>query len=191
MKEEARPSFVVAAIGWLKELPELVAEVKLPPIAAMTAPLLLGLGVILTVAFLLILSYLQHPAANGKLVDYSQVLQMGTSHRVDTATLYQEDGIVVVRLHSGQTIYSPYPKSDALTADLVSALTGQNANTTNPVTTTTAPAPTESIKPATVRFDPQTTKGFLKFVDQLLMPLVILACFFSNFFLLITGKESG
>jgi cell division protease FtsH len=151
----------------------------LPKLSALIAPMLLGLGIILTVAFLMILQFLNGKAATGKEVSYSQILQFADEHRIKSATLYAEDSIVVAKLRDGSTMLSPYPKSDALTVDLVGALTSRDSTGKS-----TGPS-------AVVKFDPQTTKSFLRFVDQFLLPLLILACFFSYFFLLITGKASG
>jgi cell division protease FtsH len=159
-----------------------IAEFRLsrPSLSKMTAPLLLGLGFALTIAFLVILRYLEQPSEAGRTVDYSKMIQLSTEHRVALGTFYQEDGVIVARLRDGSTVSTPYPRSDALTSDVVAAMTGQNQDSTK------APGPT-----AAVRFDPQSTKAFLRFVDQFLFPLLILACFFSYFFLLITGKASG
>jgi len=166
----------------IKALPGLILEMRLPRIklGALIAPLLLGGGIVLTIAFLFILRYLDATNASGRQVSYSQIVAYSDGHRVSKATLYAEDAIIVATLRDGSTVYSSYPRSDALTADLVSSLTSHD------VTTGKATGPG-----ANVDYDPQSTKAFLRFVDQFLFPLLILACFFSYFFLLITGKASG
>ena len=168
------PRAIGRLFGWLTDLP--LPKVKL---GQLVAPLLLGGGVALTITFLVILNYLNGSESSGHHVKYSQVITYADEHRIDSATLYAEDGVVTATLRDGTKVYSQYPKSDALTADLVGALTSHDANGKS-----TGPS-------AGVTFDPQSTKVFLRFVDQFLLPLLILACFFSYFFLLITGKASG
>jgi len=172
-------SLLGKVLDLLKRAPELLALVKLPPLGKLIAPMLLGLGFILVGVFFAILAYLNGTPAKGRQVDYSKVVQLGTQHRIASATLYAEDGVVNATLRDHSTIWTSYPKSDALTSDLVTALIS---------TDSTAPTPQPA---AAVAFDSQKTKQFLRFVDQFLVPLMVLACFFSFFFLLITGKSSG
>ena len=188
MSKPSKPSPIGAVAGRITGVLGVIGGV-IPPLGALIAPMLLGLGIALTAGFLVILNYLNQPAASGQQVELSKILLYASEHRVQSAVLYSEDGIVVARLRDGSVVYSPYPKSDALTADLMHSLAADDTQSsqaaTNPKDSKT-PLP-----PATVRFDPQDTKVFLRFVDQFLMPLLILACFFSFFFLLITGKASG
>jgi cell division protease FtsH len=163
--------------GWIRD-PRLP---KLPPIGKLTGPLLLGLGFILLAAFIIILRYVQNPSVTGRQVAYSQIVTYANEHRVDTATLLGEDAMVQVKLRSGEMVYASYPRSDAITSDLVTALTTTDATAKTPA----------AGAPAKVVFDQQTNKSFLRFLDQFLIPLLVLACFFSYFFLLITGKASG
>jgi cell division protease FtsH len=152
---------------------------KLPSLGAITAPLLLGLGFILLAAFVLILRYVQTPTVTGREVAYSQVLDYANEHRIAKATLLSEDAMVEAKLRDGSMVYASYPRTDAITSDLVTALYARD--TTGKATGA----------PAQVVFDAQSGKSFLRFLDQFLIPLLILACFFSFFFLLITGKASG
>jgi cell division protease FtsH len=194
-KKADRPSFLNAAVGRLKSLPEMLSEIKLPSLGGMTAPLLLGLGVILTATFLVILRYLDQPISGGHEVKYSDIITLGDQRAIASATFYGEDSVIVAQTRDGQKIYASYPRSDALTSNLVDALinpptpTASTAGTTGKPAATTTPATPLQI--ADVTFDPQPGKAFLRFVDQFLLPLLILACFFSFFFLLITGKASG
>jgi cell division protease FtsH len=181
-------------------LPGAIREVKLPPLAALTAPILLGLAFVLVVAFFVILRYLNQPISNGRQIPYSQVLTLAAEHRVTSATLYTEDSVAVIHTTGGQEEWTSYPKSDALTSELVDALllrdttsvtTPQQVPAPPPASSTGAPSGTAQVQPPALAIDAQTTKSFLRFVDQFLLPLLILACVFSFFFLLITGKASG
>ena len=165
----------------MREIPGIIRDFRPPQIklSALVAPMLLTLGFGLTAAFLIILHYVNGTSAAGRQVSYSQVINYAESNRVASATLYSEDAIVVATLRDGSGIWSSYPRSDALTADLMGFLTGHD-------TTGKSTGPS-----ANVVYDPQSTKAFFRFVDQFLVPLLILACFFSYFFLLITGKASG
>ena len=166
----------------IKQIPGIILDFRLPKIklGQLIAPLLLGGGIALTVAFLFILRYLDATSASGTPVSYSQIVSYSDGHRVAKATLYAEDAVIVAKLRDGSTVYTPYPKSDALTSDLVSSLLSHDVTTGK----VTGPG-------ADVVYDPQSGKAFLRFTDQFLFPLLILACFFSYFFLLITGKASG
>ena len=179
------PSESTGMFARIRRVPSLlldfILDFRLPKIklSAMVAPMLLTLGFGLTAAFLIILHYVNGTSASGRQVSYSQVVTFADEHRISAATLYAEDAVVVAKLRDGSTVWSSYPKSDALTTDLVGFLTARDSQGKSTGTS------------ATVTYDPQSTKAFLRFVDQFLIPLLILACFFSYFFLLITGKASG
>ena len=160
---------------------EVIKAVKeaIPSLSAITGPLLLGLGFALVATFFLILRFLDSPAAGGQQVAFSKVIELSNEHRIASATLYAEDGVIGLHTRAGTDLYTPYPRSDALTSELMDNLLLTNSTDKNP-----GPIPI-------VRYDAQSGKAFLRFVDQFLVPLMILACFFSYFFLLITGKASG
>jgi len=172
----------LAVPAFVKSLPERILDFQMPKIklGQLVAPMLLGGGLILTAVFLVILRYVNGNSATGHQVPYSQITTFADEQRIAKATLYAEDSVVVANLRDGSTVYTSYPRSDALTADLMSALTAHDEATGKPTGTS-----------ATVAYDPQSGKAFLRFVDQFLIPLLSLACFFSYFFLLITGKASG
>ena len=116
------PRGLGAVMARVKAVPSLLGSVrlpKLPSLGAITAPLLLGLGFILLAAFIVILRYVQTPSVHGHEVAYSQVLDYANEHRVASATLLSEDAMVETTLRNGTTVYASYPRSDAITSDLV------------------------------------------------------------------------
>ncbi|MDQ1747447.1 MAG: cell division protease FtsH [Frankiaceae bacterium] len=97
------------------------------------------------------------PVGGGREVPLTEVQAEAQQKLVSTATLYDDDHRVVVRLLDGRKLVASYPKSDADTQALIDEL---RAGT------------------ATVTTDSQSGKALLRLLLSTLVPVLVLGCLF-------------
>jgi cell division protease FtsH len=168
--------------------PKRKKEFPLPPLRALTVPLLLVLVLGLLLSFFVVLGKLA-PEQAGEELRLDQLRSLAAAKQVQSASFLDEDATIAV-----QAVYDPavlsgapaaepvegqqpaplvageffvtYPKSDAATGDLLAELQKSGAQ---------------------VSFDRQDGKARLRFLAQFLLPLLILASLFALLFISLRG----
>ena len=116
--------------------------------------------------------YALQPPSPGRSLTLDQLVRATADHQVQEVTFLDEDHRIV-----GTAVFTPgspqgqfwttYPQSDAVTADLFKTLYGFSV---------------------TVQWDPQDAKRVVRFIEQYLVPLVILADLFALLFYVSTQR---
>jgi cell division protease FtsH len=138
---------------------------KLPPLRALTVPVLALLVVGLLVSFFVVLGKLS-PDRVGKRYEQGELQKLVSTHQVMSATFEDEDAVLQLRLVDGRSGWLAYPKSDAATDGI-----------------------TQILIKGSVPFDTdhQSNKATLRFLAQFLLPLLILAALFAALFVSLRG----
>ena len=112
------------------------------------------------------------PPDPGRELNLGALQRAGTQGQVASVRFLDEDARITGTLKSprGEQFWTSYPRSDAVTNDLVTTLSRAGAD---------------------VQVDSQTTKGLVRFVAQFLLPLMILANLFALLFYLTRSSGGG
>jgi cell division protease FtsH len=123
----------------------------------------------ITIAFFSLLGSL-YPTPAGREVPLSTVNSLAEAGRIDRATLYDFDAVIVGRTSAGTLINATYPGSDAATQELLRTLARGEA---------------------VVTVDDQSFKPERVIIVQFLLPILLLVCLFALFMRLSAEDGSG